>query len=518
MTESDGLLISYKPDGESIRNFMLDESYFRGIRGPIGSGKSVACCVEIFRRAMQQAPSQDGVRRTRWAVIRNTNPQLKTTTIKTWLDWFPEDKFGKFTWSVPYVHNIRINDVHAEVYFLALDRPDDVRKLLSLELTGVWVNEAREVSKTIIDAASSRLFRFPARKDGGCTWSGIICDTNAPEDDHWWPIMAGESPMPEFISRDEALMLVKPDNWAFFKQPPAMLEHKDAMGNVLRYKLNPERENGKYTDDRYYTTTISGKAKSWIDVYILNKLGAVKDGKPVFPMFSQTTHISKDVLAAIPQSPVVIGLDFGLTPSAIFGQRIVGGQWHIFHEVVAQDMGIRRFSDVLRQEIAKVCPLSEITIYGDPAGDQRAQTDETTPFQILRAADMVAYPAPTNDITTRLETVESLLSKMIDGRPAILISPTCLNIIKGFESGYCYKRIQVSGDERYKDVPDKNRYSHPHDALQYLLCGAGESRHILSKKHSGQTHKATSKWNIWDMRNGFGKMRSTTPTVRRNGL
>ena len=80
-----------------------------------------------------------------------------------------------------------------EVLFLALDRPDDIEKLLSLELTGVWINEAREVAKAIVDGATMRVGRFPSMKDGGPTWYGVIADTNAPDEDHWWPIMEGSS-------------------------------------------------------------------------------------------------------------------------------------------------------------------------------------------------------------------------------------------------------------------------------------------------------------------------------------
>ena len=79
----------YKPDGDVLKDFMKNTTFFRGIRGPVGSGKSVACCVEVFRRALEQEKSPDGIRHSRWAIIRNTNPQLRTTTIKTWLDWFP---------------------------------------------------------------------------------------------------------------------------------------------------------------------------------------------------------------------------------------------------------------------------------------------------------------------------------------------------------------------------------------------------------------------------------------------
>ena len=124
--------LKYKPDGDTLKTFMKDDSFFRGLRGPVGSGKSVACCIEMFRRALLQKPSEDGKRRSRWAVIRNTNPQLRTTTIKTWLDWFPENDWGNFRWSVPFTHHIKKGDLDVEIIFLALDRPEDVKKLLSL--------------------------------------------------------------------------------------------------------------------------------------------------------------------------------------------------------------------------------------------------------------------------------------------------------------------------------------------------------------------------------------------------
>ena len=71
-----------------------------------------------------------------------------------------------------------------EVIFLALDDESDIRKLLGAELTGVWFNEAREMQKSIIDAGTMRVGRYPPMRDGGPTWYGVIADTNAPEDDH----------------------------------------------------------------------------------------------------------------------------------------------------------------------------------------------------------------------------------------------------------------------------------------------------------------------------------------------
>ena len=500
----------FKPDGEVLRTYMKSDKFVRGIRGPVGSGKSVGSCVELFRRASQQEPSpKDGKRKSRWAVVRNTNPQLKTTTIKTWLDWFPEEVFGKFLWSVPYTHNIHLGDIEMEVVFLALDRPEDVRKLLSLDLTGVWVNEAREVSKTIIDACTMRAGRYPSMKDGGPTWFGVIMDTNAPEDDHWWPIMSGESPPPDYISQEERLTLVKPDDWEFFTQPAGMIEEKNDEGETVDYQLNPLAENYSNLPPTYYPRIITGKAKSWIDVYVLNKFGTVEEGKPVYPMFNEGTHIAKETVNLNPDMPVYIGIDFGLTPSAAFGQRSPTGRWYVFRELVATDMGALKFAEILRNEISLICPHNELKIYGDPAGDHRAQSNESTPFQMMRASGINAIPAPSNDPVVRIEAVQNVLNRMVDGHSGFLIDPCCKTLIKGFRSGYQYRRVGVSGEARYEEKPSKNKYSHPHDALQYMIIGAGEGRQVLRGNQRGATvsNARPKNYNPLDARVGMRRQR-----------
>ena len=504
----------YKPDGEVAKSFMKDDTFFRGIRGPVGSGKSVACSVEVFRRALMQEKSPDGKRKSRWAIIRNTNPQLRTTTIKTWLDWFPEEDWGRFSWSVPYTHKITKSDLELEVIFLALDRPEDVKKLLSLELTGIWINEAREIPKSIIDACTMRVGRYPSMRDGGPTWTGVIADTNAPEEDHWWPIMAADVPVPDHISRDEALMLIKPDNWSFYTQPPALLENKGKDGFITGYEDNKKSENKKNLTEKYYENIIRGKTKGWIDVYVLNKLGSIEEGKPVYHSFKEELHITKNKIDLIPGQPIWIGVDFGLTPAAVFGQRTTTGKWNIINELVCFEMGVIRFSELLRGEIAKLYKGYEVMIYGDPAGDFRSQTDERTPFQIMRNHGLKAIPAPSNDVALRIEAVDSTLSRLVDGSPGFNMSTDCINLKKGFNGGYHYRRLQVSGD-RYDEKPLKNRYSHVHDALQYLMMGAGEGRTMMSGKIQTQPTVAKKQWDVFQ-KPGASK-RKVWDIFKRNG-
>ena len=142
----------------TVWKFLHDKSFVRGLMGPVGSGKSYGCAAEIMLKAVQQKPSpRDGIRYSRFVIVRNTYPELRTTTIKTWQELFPEDVWGPMRWQPPITHHLKLPTrdnapgIDCEVIFMALSTPQDVRKLLSLELTGAWVNEARELPKAVID-------------------------------------------------------------------------------------------------------------------------------------------------------------------------------------------------------------------------------------------------------------------------------------------------------------------------------------------------------------------------------
>jgi hypothetical protein len=197
-------------------------------------------------------------------------------------------------------------------------------------------------------------------------------------------------------------------------------------------------------------------------------------------------------------------VDFGLTPAAVLGQKI-RGRWFLQSEIVAIDMGIVRFAEVLRNELAtRFAAVSEAIIYGDPAGDFRAQTDESTPFHILRGAGLRAFPTHSNSVDLRIEAVSSQLTKMVEGKPALLIDRRCSTLIKGFEGGYAYKRMEVSG-ERYSDKPDKNMFSHVHDAAQYLFLGAGEGRALMNSQRPAMPTVAKKDFDVFNRKGNHRK-------------
>ena len=84
--------------------------------------------------------------------------------------------------------------VDQEWLFLSMDVPADTRKLKSLELTGVFINEAGEIAKEHVDMATQRVRRYPPMKRGGPTWTGVVMDTNPPDSDSWYYDMETNPP------------------------------------------------------------------------------------------------------------------------------------------------------------------------------------------------------------------------------------------------------------------------------------------------------------------------------------
>lgn len=416
----------------TIRAFGDSRKFIRGLMGPFGSGKSSGCVADIVRIANEQAPGPDGVRRTRFCAVRNTYPQLNDTTVRTMLDWLPEEHFGTFN-KADHIYKVTgFEGVEFEVWFRALDRPEHISNLLSAEFTAAWVNEAREVPHTIISALRGRVGRFPSMKDGGPTWSGIIMDTNPPDDDSWWYRMFEEE---------------RPENAAIFKQPSG---------------LSPEAENLPNLRAGYYTDLCSGASEEFVKVYVRGEYGFVQEGKPVYPEYNDNVHCS-DKADYVPGLPVIRGWDFGLTPSCVFSQRHASGRWVTFDEMNGDSIGIDRFSDQVKERSAAYGEKFED--WGDPAGNAKSQTDEKTCFEIMRGKG-IAVEASEQTLTIRLESVKKGLNTLMDGKPALMIHPRCKVLRKGYQGRYRFRRLQTSA-ERYTDEPEKNEYSHPHDANQY---------------------------------------------------
>ena len=501
-TDADGVFGGLDLDfstSPTVWKFLSDDAFFRGLMGPVGSGESYACAAEVMLRAVKQPASpKDGVRYSRFVVVRNSYPELRTTTIKTWLELFPEHTFGPMRWSPPLTHHIKLPargdaaGIDCEVIFLALDQPKDVRKLLSLELTGAWVNEARELPLSIVQGLTHRVGRFPTKGHGGCPWRGIWADTNPMADDHWWHRLSEREPVRGKYK------------WNFYKQPPGMIEAKgedpEALpGGGRLWANNPKAENVKNLPVGYYEQQIGDKELDWIECYVGGKYVYVKEGKPVWHEYDDTIMVDHD-LGIDNSLPLHIGLDFGLTPAAVIGQRFISGKWHILDEIVTEDMGLERFGQMLLYELNMKYPKLDVKVWGDPAGMKRDEIFEVTAFDHLRTIGLQAQPTASNDFQVRREAGAAPMLRLVDGKPGLRVNARCTRLRKALAGGYHFKRVGISGgNDRFRDAPNKNDSSHVGDAFGYLLLGAGEHRRMTRGVNRGAFQGAVAKteFSVW---------------------
>ncbi len=230
----------------------------------------------------------------------------------------------------------------------------------------------------VIDGLTHRVGRYPTKRDGGASWSGIWMDTNPMDDDHWWFKLAEKEKMSGKFA------------WKFFKQeggvveadPAQLPDNPEANDHIFAsgkwWKLNPKAENIKNLPSGYYQQMLLGKNLDWIRCYAGGKYTYVQEGKPVWQEYDDSMMSGE--VDVDPTQAIQVGLDFGLTPAAVIGQRLANGRWNILDEIVTEDMGLERFGQQLLAELNAKYPNFQVLLWGDPAGMARDAIYEVTSF------------------------------------------------------------------------------------------------------------------------------------------
>lgn len=469
--------------------FDADNTFVKLIMGPYGSGKSTICVNKIVNLACRMPRWHAGRRRAKCLIIRNTSGELQSTTLQTWLSWFGDlgDIRKRQKPLLTYEHTFNDGNglIELELVFIALDRDEDIRKLKSIEATFAYVNELSEVPQAVLHHLIGRVnHRYPSKSF--CNdpyWSGIICDSNPPDEDHW-------------IYKD--FEVNQTESYKIFRQPSGLLMNPD--GSFMRdkkgnYIANPECDNYQNLSPDYYVKLAEKRSEGFIKVYCAGMYGLVESGKRVYPEYNDDIH-SVPQLQAIQGLPIHVCWDFGLTPSCIVFQLSPRGQFRVLKEYVAEDMGIRTFAkNVVLPDLPISFPYNRIgESEADPAGSAGDEImEDLSCIGELNNLGIKTSGASTNDIDVRISSVRYFLNSMVDGHPSFILDrENCPILRKGFINGYHFKRMSISGDERYQDKPNKNRFSHPHDALQYGAMKFAADRVIDIKR------KEESKIDMWN--------------------
>jgi hypothetical protein len=397
--------------------------------------------MEIIRRAQEQTPAPDGLRHTRWAIVRQTLQQIKQTVLKEFYTWLAPITTFKVSENTIY---ISYDDVRCEIHLIPLDDEQDQRRLLSLQLTGAWVNEFPEIDPAIIPSLCGRLGRYPSAAQGGPLWFGLIMDGNFPNEGGDWYNL---------------LELNLPPDWQLFKQPGGRTAIAENIPNLP----------GGY---EYYNRLSRGQSPEWVKRYVDAQYGNDPSGSAVFrDTYTHEFH-SFDSLDPIPGRPLIIGQDFGRDPWSVICQLDHRGRFLVLEEVDGTDIGLEYHLQInLRPKLydARYANMP-VCVIGDPSGISKSSLYEETSFDMLKREGFMAFPAPTNDLDPRIRSIEAFLLQQQGGKATFMIDRSrCPTIVQGLRGGYRFAKMKA-GERKAK--PDKNKYSHPIDALQYAAMAA----------------------------------------------
>jgi hypothetical protein len=456
-----------------------DKLKTRIVIGPVGSSKSARIIQKMLWDCCTLPKCSDGIIRSCMAVVRGTLSRLESTTIVDidyWTQFLPPPKPNKSpTWQYLYKFNCYdplldiVNKVQIKLLFIPLDKIKDIGKLLSLQLTGGYINELPDVPKVVYNAIRTRMNRYPSKDYFKYLFKGkteeeyklwfpyqgmVYCDANAPEDDSW---------LDKLDKKKHELETVE-----IFRQPPGCIKNENG-----EWVNNPNADNIASLTPYYYTSMLDDGYEHF-KVWALAENGALLQGLPVYPNFKERFHVQDNVWGLIEWNEVFYyGFDFGLTPGFLVAQKLPNGRVIVLDEILTVDG-----QDCLEQIAEnRIIPYINKNFYdktyecvADPSGATKNENNAMSNIKLLNNLGIKTRKAKTNDPEIRQNAVNTYLNKAINGEPALTIDRRCKTLIKALKSHHCWKKVGIVGKEQYKQVVDKQHpWSEPVDILEYIL-------------------------------------------------
>jgi hypothetical protein len=452
----------------TLASFMRSDAFGRLVAGPVGSGKTTACIIEILRRSLSQPKAGDGFRYSRWAIVRQTLKQLRDTVLKdaqAWLEGLGEWKVSENTFHLSF------SDVKSELVFIPLEDASDQARLLSMQLTGAWLSECIEMNFDILAPVSGRIGRYPSGNRGAPGWYGIIADTNMPQEMSAW----------------HKFMTQPPANWQVFIQPGGMEPEAENLNWLQQTeataRLPLDHPDRLAQGRKYYERFLEmyGSGHPWVKRYVYAQYGDDPGGEAVFrASFKASFHVVPETFV-IPGYVLIVGIDFGRNPWSLICQLDHQGRLLVHEEIAAVNVGLeKQVEERIRPRLySEKFMGAKVMLVGDPAGVAKGTIAEETSFDALRRMGLPAVPAPTNDIDARLRAVEMMLGRQCNGGPALAINARgCPFLVQAMGGGYRFKKHREGGLRAIPEKFDPEGYSHVADCLQYV-CLIAHNRDLV---------------------------------------
>ena len=442
------------------------------IVGPQGSGKTIASQKKGAVEAQRIRPGSDGVRRYVLGVFRQLYDSLWKATIPSWWKTFPKDLPGS-TWTGASpraaTHIIRFQDefglIEWTTHFLAFGESADPENLRGLEFTDVLLPEVDTLPPDLLTWLIGRIGRNPPAEISG-RQGRIWADMNAPDVLNWTYKTFYENLLP---------------GYALYRQPGGLDVGAE---NLEAYQ---DKSNPQSTGREYYIQQAELNAANewWIKRMIHGIPGMSRATDLVYEQFDERVMLARATIRPDPALPVIVGVDGGLTPAAVYIQERRDGQLVILGEIALERGGMEELAAaMLAYEQARFGRRAfEFVDRCDPsmiAGEDK-DSDDPSGQLVSRGSDRQRLSeALGREVRVAVSQVptrrwDAVRAKIRGPWPPLLLDPSCHGLLRGFLQTYHFRKLRGTNDlTSVQPTFD----THVHDALQYaaLECGGEAAR------------------------------------------
>lgn len=318
----------------------------------------------------------------------------------------------------------------SEVHFVGLDEGPRTEKLLGLEFSTLYFNEASEINYTAIQLVISRLAEKNKLK------KRIWLDFNPPTKRHWayWLFEKHIDPI------DEVPVTNPQDYVSMLMNPKDNLDNIDSEYLELLAKM-PEREKNRF---------------------LLGLYNDDSDGT-VYYSFNRDMHV-KPVLKR--PGTIFAGMDFNISPMTAALFQYIDNTFYVFDEVFMDNSDTFKMCAEL-----KLRGYAGIKVLPDSTGRNR-KTSGLSDFKILQDAGFTIESTHNPFVTDRVNNVNRLFAE-----DRIVIDPKCKKLINDLE------KVVWKNDDLDQSGSNKH-LTHISDCLGYGCWKLDPFRSVMVKTHS----------------------------------
>ena len=415
------------------------------LQGGVGSGKSRALLAPAIEMLLE-IPNL----RLLWA--RQDFKDLKLSIVDKFLEIFPAEAIINKNEQMGWYEILQAGGTRSRIYF---NDAKDLGGLGSQEFGVIIITEVHQITEQ-----AYRTLKRRCRQENAPNI--IMMEGEAPNEGHW------------------LAQILNPTNESY--------DPEIEMWTVSTYE---NWENLPLA----YRGSLESMPEAWKRKYLKGEFGFIPEGKPYYQGFKELMHTGE--FEWIPSKPLTCGWDFGFHhPACLITQIDSQDRWIWLREIMGNDITIDKFGDYVKTQLNIFYPKAEIIHYGDPAVMQKNDKSEFTSQQILKDKG-ITIQHRTSEYRKRKEIIEQKLSKLIAGKPSIMLDNRyCKTAIEGFLGGYHYPlhREGSAFSESY-EIPFKDGfYEHIMNAGEYIAVNLFSP--ISKKKYLIRDHQAITEYDI----------------------